>query len=256
MQGYRKQLKRFHEPGDVHELTFSTYRQFELLTRDDWRRMLCHSIDRAVTNHKYQLVAFVLMTNHVHLLVFPTEVEPGELRDLDVLLSAIKRPFSYRVKQTLIAEESSLLRDLTVMERPGKPQEGAGYDRNLRTEKKLCWHPSITSIQTRCGPASSLGPVNGSGRVPGFMNQTRRSWTRNCRRFMDCHLRRSGEADLTWGARFPTSHRPNAGPSHAAQMHSKPGDVHQLTVSTDRQLETPGLLNYQRRRAILIAIWR
>ncbi|QDT54188.1 Transposase IS200 like protein [Caulifigura coniformis] len=142
MQGHRKQLRRFHEPGDVHELTFSNYRQLELLTRDDWRQMLCQSIDRAIANHKYRLVAFVLMTNHVHLLVFPTEVRPGELPDLDVLLSAIKRPFSYRVKQMLIAEKSPLLHELTVLERPGKPafrfwQEGAGYDRNLRTEKSL-----------------------------------------------------------------------------------------------------------------------
>jgi putative transposase len=142
MQGYRKRLKRYHEPGDSHELTFSTYHQLELLTRDDWRAMLCRSIDRAVENHKYRLIAFVLMPNHVHLLVHPTEVKPGELPDLDVLLSAIKRPFSYRVKQLLIAEQSPLVQQLTVMERPGKPvfrfwQEGSGYDRNLRSEKAL-----------------------------------------------------------------------------------------------------------------------
>jgi hypothetical protein len=73
----RKQLKRFHEPGDCHELTFSTFRQQELLTRDDWRGMLCRSIDRAIENHKYRLISFVLMLDHVHLLVLPTEIRPG-----------------------------------------------------------------------------------------------------------------------------------------------------------------------------------
>ncbi len=142
MQPHRKRLKRFHEPGDCHELTFSTYRQLELLTRDDWRAMLCQSIDRAIENHRYRLIAFVLMPDHVHLLVLPTEIKPGELPDLDVLLSAIKRPFSYRVKQMLMAEHSPLVERLTVLERPGKPvfrfwQEGAGYDRNLRVERAL-----------------------------------------------------------------------------------------------------------------------
>jgi putative transposase len=42
----------------------------------------------------------------------------------------------------LIAERSSLVTKLTVMERPGKPafrfwQEGAGYYRNLRSERTL-----------------------------------------------------------------------------------------------------------------------
>jgi putative transposase len=142
MQGDRKKLKRYHEPGDSHELTFSTYQHLNLITNDLWRSMLCRSIDRAIENHKYRLIAFVLMPDHVHLLVYPTDVKPGELPDLDVLLSAIKRPFSYRIKQLLIAENSPLVERLTVMERPGKPafrfwQEGAGYDRNLKSTKAL-----------------------------------------------------------------------------------------------------------------------
>ncbi len=122
----RKRLNRFHEQGDCHELTFSTYHQLELLTRDDWRMMLCRSIDRAIENHRYRLIAFVLMPDHAHLLVLPTEVKPGELPDLDVLLSAIKRPFSFRVKQMLIAEESPLVQRLTVMERPASLCSASG----------------------------------------------------------------------------------------------------------------------------------
>ncbi len=142
MPPHRKRLKRFHEPGGCHELTLFYVSPTGVLTRDDWRAMLCQSIDRAIENHKYRLIAFVLMPDHVHLLVLPTEVKPGELPDLDVLLSAIKRPFSYRVKQILIAEQSPLVERLTAMERPGKPvfrfwQEGAGYVRNLKSERAL-----------------------------------------------------------------------------------------------------------------------
>src|SRR4051812_6131730 len=47
-----------------------------------------------------------------------------------------------RVKQLLIAEQSPLVKTLTVQERPGKTafrfwQEGAGDDRNLKSERAL-----------------------------------------------------------------------------------------------------------------------
>jgi putative transposase len=55
------------------------------------------------------------MPEHVHLLVYPTTPQPR----LDLLLKAIKRPFSFRVKQALVAARAPLLRELTVRERPG-----------------------------------------------------------------------------------------------------------------------------------------
>jgi putative transposase len=75
------------------------------------------------------------MPEHVHLLVYPAGPEPR----VDLLLKAIKRPFSTRIKQLLEANRSPLLGRLTVRERPGVErfrfwQEGSGYDRNLRTE--------------------------------------------------------------------------------------------------------------------------
>jgi putative transposase len=132
---HRKAVRRSHEPGDCHELTFSCYRRMPLLTNDIWRRLLAESIDRAMRGQGFRLVAFVFMPEHVHLLTYPTGAEAR----LDLLLKAIKRPFSARVKQRLIDARSPLLGRLTVRERPGVErfrfwQEGGGYDRNLRTE--------------------------------------------------------------------------------------------------------------------------
>jgi len=138
MAGHRKQIRHFHEPGDLHELTFSCYRRMPLLTNDLWRERLCRSIDKAMNRWRFRLVALVLMPEHVHLLVFPTE-NPLQI---DRLLSAIKQPYSVRIKQSLVATGSPLLRRLTVQERPGKTafrywQEGPGYDRNLSTERAV-----------------------------------------------------------------------------------------------------------------------
>jgi putative transposase len=135
---HRKRVKHYHEPGDTHEFTFSCYRRWQLLDNDERRRQLCTSIDRAVTGYDFRLVAFVIMPEHVHLLVYPIPQKP----DIPGFLSAVKRPFSYRVKQQLIADGHQLLELLTIRERPGKMtfrfwQEGPGYDRNLNTEKAV-----------------------------------------------------------------------------------------------------------------------
>ncbi len=86
-----------------------------LLTNDDWREILSRAIDRALEIHNWQLTAFVWMSEHVHLLVFPVS---ASATDIEPVLKAIKRPNSYRIKQLLIVNESPLLKRLTVRQRP------------------------------------------------------------------------------------------------------------------------------------------
>ena len=105
------------------------------MTNDHWRSLLCESIDRAIAKQEFRLVAFVLMPEHVHLLVYPT-TNPVRI---DRLLSAIKQPYSVRIRTILEENHSPLLERLMVRERPGKWsfrywQEGPGYDRNFNTE--------------------------------------------------------------------------------------------------------------------------
>jgi putative transposase len=129
---HRKLIRHFHTPGDIHELTFSCYQRRPLLTNDVWRGLLAESINRAMEGHRYRLTAFVFMPEHVHLLIYPIE-GAGKI---DAVLKAIKRPYSYRIKQLLIQSRSGLLKDLTICQRPGREtfrywQEGPGYDRNI-----------------------------------------------------------------------------------------------------------------------------
>jgi len=107
-----------------------------LLTENAWLEILCRCIDRAMQRWQFRLVAFVLMPEQMHLLVYPTKM-PARI---DQLLASIKQPFSVRIKRVLETVENPLLGRLTVRERPGKMsfrfwQEGPGYDRNLDTEK-------------------------------------------------------------------------------------------------------------------------
>ncbi|MEX2176010.1 MAG: transposase [Pirellulaceae bacterium] len=128
-----KTIKHYHEPGDLHELTFSCYRQINLLTNDIWRGYLARTIEEAGHQFRFNLVAFVFMPDHVHLLVFPLDEKPR----LSHYLAAVKRPVSAAVKRDLEQVGSPLLKRLTIRERPGKDafrfwQEGPGYDRNLQ----------------------------------------------------------------------------------------------------------------------------
>lgn len=135
---HRKRVKHYHEPGDLHELTFSCYRRMPLLTNDAWRKLLARQIDQAVAEHSFQLAAFVLMPEHVHLLVYPLSPQP----EIDRFLASVKQPFSAEIKLRLQQANSRLIRQLTVRERPGKTafrfwQEGPGYDRNLNQPATL-----------------------------------------------------------------------------------------------------------------------
>jgi len=129
---HRKTIKHYHRPGDLHELTFSCYKRLPLLTNDDRQRRLARCIDEAGVAEDIQLVAFVFMPEHLHLLVDPWQPQP----DIGRYLARVKQPFSKQIKARLVATASPLLSKLTVRERPGKTcfrfwQEGPGYDRNL-----------------------------------------------------------------------------------------------------------------------------
>ena len=103
-----------------------------LLTNDAWREKLSRSIDDACIQYQFDLVAFVFMPDHVHLLVFPGNKEP----DVSGFLACIKQPFSSQIKAHLEEAGSPLIRRLMIRERRGKLafrfwQEGPGCDRNL-----------------------------------------------------------------------------------------------------------------------------
>ena len=138
---HRRTVKHYHEPGDLHELTFSCYRRMPLLTNDAWRQLLAEAVDRALQGRDFALVAFVFMPEHVHLLVYPRRASV-KTREIEALLAAVKRPYSYRIKQILIGSRSPLLGKLTVPDRRRGTvfrywQKGPGYDRNLSSQKAV-----------------------------------------------------------------------------------------------------------------------
>ena len=63
--------KHYNTPGHAHELTFSVYRRNNLFADIKACEILVEEIDTARREFLFKLWAYVIMPNHVHLLIWP-----------------------------------------------------------------------------------------------------------------------------------------------------------------------------------------
>jgi putative transposase len=129
-QGYRKVRKSHNIEGNAHELTFSCYCNRPFLKYDITRGFLIDSIIRAKALHKFDIWAYVIMPEHVHLLIWPKSEEyyiPKILQSIKQ--SSAKKAISYlqhnkpgNMKWLYTGQENSPYRFW---------QDGGGYDRNV-----------------------------------------------------------------------------------------------------------------------------
>ncbi len=132
----RKTRKSFNTPGDAHELTFSCHRRLALLASDRTRQWF---LDAAREKWRLELWAYVIMPEHVHLLLLP----PPE-HDISAILKTIKQSVARRAMGWLRENAPHWLVNLQVQERSDAAPEyrfwktGGGYDRNI-TEPRTAW---------------------------------------------------------------------------------------------------------------------
>ena len=69
MDVQRKKVKHFNYTGHAHELTFSCYRRLPLLSRDRTRDWMIEAIDKAPKERDFSVLAYVIMPEHVHIIV-------------------------------------------------------------------------------------------------------------------------------------------------------------------------------------------
>lgn len=144
---HRKRIRHYDGLGHLHELTFSCYRRLPLLESNHRKQILTGHLTAACAEEHFELVAFVFMPEHIHLLVRSTKTDAKVSR----LLAQTKQPTSKAIKQVLLQSNDPLVEKLTVQERPGKTcfrfwQEGLGFDRNLFSPQAI--EASIEYIHT------------------------------------------------------------------------------------------------------------
>ncbi|MCK6485227.1 MAG: transposase [Phycisphaerae bacterium] len=138
----RKYRRSFNDRGHAHELTFSCYRGLPLLGKDRSRRWFVDALQAARLRHHFELWAYVIMPEHVHLLLLP-----GAAYDMSVILQGIKQSVARKAIGYLRDNSPHWLERLRSGGTPQKPhycfwQRGGGYDRNI-TRASTAWDSVI-----------------------------------------------------------------------------------------------------------------
>jgi putative transposase len=124
----RKRLRRREGFGDVRFITFSTYRRLPLLGNPRIRDVFASRLAEVHDAGRFELFAWVVMPEHVHLLLRPHD---------DVgwsgIASGLKNSVARRVLHRWRALDAPILARLRVDEGTCRYwQRGGGFDRNVR----------------------------------------------------------------------------------------------------------------------------
>jgi putative transposase len=135
---FTKTRRAWDEPGHAHFLTYSCYRRLPLLSRDRTRRWVVAALGATRAVLHVELWAYVIMPEHVHVLLYP-QTAVYEMRRI---LARLKRPVSDAARDFLeeTANDAWLAR-LTVNYPTRRVfrfwQPGGGFDRNIFREKTV-----------------------------------------------------------------------------------------------------------------------
>ncbi|NBC10968.1 MAG: hypothetical protein GVY24_04430 [Planctomycetes bacterium] len=125
-------------PGHAHELTFSCYRRMPLLSRDRTRRWLIDALEHARRKHEVMLIAYVIMPEHVHLIVKPSRAAYR----MEEFARSVKQSVARRALNWLREHEPGFLPRLAGERAAGRVRHhfwmpGGGYDRNIDQPETL-----------------------------------------------------------------------------------------------------------------------
>ncbi len=122
--------KSFNDPGHVHFLTFTCYRRQQLLTDSFACCILANCISEARTRCNFKLYAWVLMPEHIHLLVHPVD----DQYSTSDILKHIKAPAGKKIIEYWRENARHMLHRVRVDSQENENrfwQAGGGFDRNL-----------------------------------------------------------------------------------------------------------------------------
>lgn len=147
MQHHRKRRRSHDIEGHAHYLTFSCWRRQAFLSRDRTRAWLADAMNAARIRHPFHLWAYVIMPEHVHILVLPHG--PTTIRRI---LQGIKQPVAQRAVAWARKHRPELLRHMADVRPDGNCSHrfwlpGGGYDRNIWTASEL--HEKIQYIHAK-----------------------------------------------------------------------------------------------------------
>ncbi len=117
------------ELGHAYELTFSCYHRYQFLSRDRTRQWFVDALAEARRELPFDLWAYVIMPEHVHVLVYPRAKEAT----VGLIRSAIKEPVARKAIAYLKENAPEWLPKITV-------REG-------QRERRRFWQPGVAMTE-------------------------------------------------------------------------------------------------------------
>lgn len=133
-----KTRRAWNEAGHAHFVTYSCYRREPFLTKGRTRRWVIDAIETVRREQNVAIWGYVIMPEHVHLLILPREANYSMSR----ILAALKRSVSKSAKEHLIANRQSAWLEQLTVRYPNREvfrfwQPGGGFDRNVMRERSI-----------------------------------------------------------------------------------------------------------------------
>ena len=127
-----KNVHSYNLPGHAHELTFSCFQRLPLLAKERSRSWFVSAMRCARRDLRLSIWAYVIMPEHVHVIVYPQEREYKIAR----IRTALKLPVTHKAIRFLERSAPAFLEKLKDVQPNGDLhyrfwQRGGGYDRNV-----------------------------------------------------------------------------------------------------------------------------
>jgi len=133
---HRKRLTTHDLSWHAHELTFSCYHGKPFLLKERVRIWLAEAVTMGLEKHSMDLWAYVIMPEHVHLVVWPRNLEYS----ISAFLETVKKSVARKAIRYLRTEEPEGLKHVATGQRSCPYcfwQRGGGYDRNIVSRSVL-----------------------------------------------------------------------------------------------------------------------
>ena len=126
-------MRRWEVPGGVRFVTFSCHGRVPLMHNPSIRTLFAERLAVVREAHGLRLFAWVVMPEHVHLLLSPGERPLGEA------LRSLKTSVARRVVARWRELDASILERVQVADGTARFWlRGGGYDRHVRSEEEFC----------------------------------------------------------------------------------------------------------------------
>ena len=123
----RRTMRRREVPGTARFLTFTCHRRLPLLRPDAIKDVFIDRLTRTAVTLGVDVLAWVVMPDHVHLIVYAEDAGVSMTR----FTHALKRPFALEVLNRWRALNAPILARLEHGDGHRLWQTGGGFDRNV-----------------------------------------------------------------------------------------------------------------------------